>query len=147
MKWIIKLINYLFLVKEIISKSGVVHFRRYRLIQTPWFALYIHHILKSDEERDMHDHPWDFSSLILQGAYFETWKMSPDFKVRRNDSHYRGDVIKHKAEDVHKITLLTKDVWTLVLTSGRDREWGYRLIDNTWIDQRSYRSLKNKGLL
>lgn len=147
MKWIVKLIRFLFLVKEIVSKTGAVHFRRYRLIQTPWFALYIHHILKSDEDRDPHDHPWNFQSLILKGSYFESWKKFPLFNVNRNQSYYPGDVVKHDAKDAHKITLLTKEVWTLVLVSGREREWGYRLKDGSWLDHQTYRQLKNNGTL
>lgn len=71
MKLLSKLINSLLLVKEIKSKQGEVHFRRYRLLQTPWFAIYIHHILISDQDKDMHDHPWNFTSVILEGAYRE----------------------------------------------------------------------------
>lgn len=71
MNWLIKIIRFLFLVKEIKSRYGHVHFRRYRLLSTPWFSIYIHHILKSDEDKDPHDHPFNFSSLILSGAYQE----------------------------------------------------------------------------
>lgn len=147
MNWLMKVVRYLFLVKEIVSKTGDVHFRRYRLIQTPWFALYIHHILKSDEDRDLHDHPWNFSSLILKGSYAEMWKKSPLFKVNRNQVYYPGDIVKHAAEDAHKITLMSKDVWTLVLVSGPRRPWGYRLKDGTWLSHQAYRYMKNHNML
>ncbi len=39
-----------FLVKEIKSKAGELHFRRWRLLQLPFFAIYIHGIYKSDED-------------------------------------------------------------------------------------------------
>lgn len=51
------IIRKFFLVKEIISKEGEVHFRRYRLLATPWFNIYIHNIRRSDEDIHMHDHP------------------------------------------------------------------------------------------
>ena len=35
------------------------------------FNIFIHHILKDDDE-DLHDHPWGFFSLILNGGYRET---------------------------------------------------------------------------
>lgn len=140
------LIRKLFLVKEIVSKYGHVHFRRYRLLQTPWFAIYIHQICKSDEDRDPHDHPWHFQSVILEGSYAEDSWNQPEY-LHQTNQYYTGDVIKHRAEDVHKITLKSKEVWTLVFTSGRERDWGYRLDDGTWIGHKEYRELKNEGKL
>lgn len=146
MNWITKVIRYLFLVKEIIAKNGDVHFRRYRLLQTPWFAIYIHQIMISDFDRDPHDHPWNFSSVILRGAYREVASYPPRFdKIYCND-YYAGDVIEHKAEDAHKLTLVTREVWTLVFTSGRTRYWGYQTPAG-WIGHQEYRQLKNEGKL
>ena len=31
----------------------------------------IHHILSSDSDRVLHDHPWPFVTMILRGGYFE----------------------------------------------------------------------------
>ena len=70
--WMKEVIRTFFLAKEIISKDGVVHFRRYRLLSTPWFNIYIHNILRSDEDAHFHDHPWGFFSFILnctKGGY------------------------------------------------------------------------------
>lgn len=140
------LIRKLFLVKEIISKKGEVHFRRYRLWETPWSSLYIHQILKSDEDLDKHDHPWDFSSFILSGSYSEFYNIAPDFKTVYFKTYEQGDVVEHEAEDAHKITLNTPEVWTLVCTSGRERLWGYQT-PNGWIDFKTYRTLKNEKRL
>ena len=141
-----KLFRKLFLVKEIVSKYGVLHFRRYRLLQFPWFAIYVHQICKSDEEADMHDHPWDFNSVILEGSYWESSMTAPDFNKVSYQQFYSGDVITHKAEDAHKLRLVSKEVWTLVLTSGRDRYWGYQTSAG-WIGHKEYRQLKNEGKL
>lgn len=156
MSWISKLIRRLFLTKEIVSKEGKVHFRRYRLLETPWFNIYIHQILRSDEDRHFHDHPWHFTSHILKGSYYERWTEYPDHKyefqsVWSSKPAMPGlrprNVIKHHAQDTHSLTLLTPEVWTLVFTSGRERVWGYRLDDGSWIDFKSYRMLKNEGKL
>lgn len=141
-----RFIRFVFLVKEIVSKRGEVHFRRYRLLQTPWFAIYIHQICRSDEDLDPHDHPWDYQSVILEGCYLEDSRLAPNFKAQPVQKYYSGDVIKHKAADVHKITLVSKEVWTLVFTSGREREWGY-LTPVGWIGHKEYRQLKNEGKL
>lgn len=73
------LFKILFLAKEIKSKTGELHFRRYRLFWTPWFALYIHRIYKADEDPYPHSHPWNFISLILNGGYIEElWRQELD---------------------------------------------------------------------
>lgn len=141
------LIRKLFLVKEIISQFGHVHFRRYRLLQTPWFAIYIHQILRSDEDNDMHDHPWKFTSVILSGSYEESVMYPPNFYAVHHYTYHQGDVVEHAAEDAHRLRLKTKEVWTLVIASGRKREWGYRLRGGVWIPNREYRISKNNKQL
>lgn len=44
---------------------------RYFLIQTRWFALYLHHLQASDEDRALHDHPWSFFTMLLSSGYYE----------------------------------------------------------------------------
>ena len=142
-----RFIRKFFLVKEIVSKFGKVHFRRFRLLQTPWFAIYVHQILQSDMDADPHDHPWNFASVILEGSYYEESRFAPDFDTSHYQQFYSGDVIEHKAEDVHKIRLVSNEVWTLVFVWGKRREWGYRFPDGTWIGHEEYRQLKNEGKL
>ena len=33
--------------------------------------IYLHHFLRSDHDRALHDHPWNFVSIILRGGYWE----------------------------------------------------------------------------
>lgn len=134
------------LVKEIVSKTGELHFRRYLLFKTPWFTIYLHRICKSDEDIHMHDHPWDFESMILSGSYAEFSKYPPNFDEVQYNKYYAGDVIKHKASDAHKIMLLTREVWTLVCVTGKKQPWGYQTSEG-WIDHEKYRKLKNEGKL
>ena len=148
----VDIIRRFFIVKEIVSKEGVIHFRRYRLLSTPWFNLYIHNILHSDEDVHPHDHPWHFISLILWGGYIERW-MSAYENYRfwmgrplRTDKHTMGSVIFHNAKDFHQITLLKPSVWTLVFTWGKRKSWGYQTRSG-WIDHQTYRQLKNEGKL
>ena len=44
---------------------------RYKLLLTRWGNLYLHVFHRSDEDRELHDHPWGFVSLILWGGYYE----------------------------------------------------------------------------
>ena len=143
-----------FLVKEIVSKEGKVHFRRWRLLATPWFNIYIHNIMRSDEEAHPHDHPWHFLSIILWGGYierwlgaYEDWAYRDGIRSLRSNRRLPGTMVYHNAKDFHKITLLKKSAWTLVFTFGKRRtSWGYQT-QHGWIDHRAYRQLKNEGKL
>lgn len=153
MDFLIKIIRKLFLVKEIISKEGVVHFKRYRLLETPWFSVYIHNILASDEDRDPHDHPWGFAALMFWGSYLEEWlgayedKLYWSGKPLRKSVRKIGSLYSHIAKDFHKITLLSPSVWTLVVAGPRTRKgWGYQTRSG-WINFKAYRELKNERRL
>lgn len=128
-----------FLVKEIRSKTGDLHFRRYRILWTPWFAIYIHNILKSDEDKHLHDHPWNILIFILKGGYVEMMK---DSCCERPP----GSLFFHKSTVVHKIKTLYGPTWSFVMTFGKNRLWGYDT-EIGWIDHIKYRELKNQGQL
>jgi hypothetical protein len=136
------LVRALFLVKEIKSRAGVLHFQRFRLLQTQWFALYVHRISASDEDKDAHDHPWDFITLILKGAYEETWYKSPHWALPMTRRVKSGGYIRHHHSDAHKLKLLTPVVWTLVLTTGHDYSWGYQTREG-WVAHDVYRVRKH----
>jgi hypothetical protein len=152
MKYLNKFIRRFFLIREIISGEGKVHFRRYRILETPWFSLYIHNILESDLDLHMHDHPWDFVSVMLSGGYLEYTEKNPegnyflpiDFNTWDIPSLY---INAHVAEDLHKIKLIDgKPVWSIFLCGPRRREFGYG-VNGKWIHNKEYREFKNTGRL
>ncbi len=57
-----------------------VYLRRFYLFRSKWFGMnfgdvYLHHIVRSDDDPDPHDHPWGFTGLILSGGYMDqSWK-------------------------------------------------------------------------
>ena len=105
----------IFLIKQIVSKDGNLHFKRWRIIETPWFNIYIHGIYHKDEEAHMHDHPWNFYSFILYGGYVEQTENGFSNRTLFTGKYNRADAI---------------------------REWGYKT-ENGWIDNITYRKLKN----
>ena len=110
-----KLINALFLIKEIKSREGIVHFRRYRLFSIPWFSLYLHQILEPDKDLHLHDHPWNFISYVIQGHYVERCYRPHGDKLTQARS---GTIIRRKATQFHCIDKVIKPTWTLVITHG-----------------------------
>lgn len=109
---------------------------RLRIIQTPWFALYLHKINTPDGDRHPHDHPFNFWSLILKGGYNEH-VIDPEFRTK---VHRRGWFSFHKMPKTHfhSITrLLSVPTWTLIFVGARTQDWGF-LTDDGWVDHATY---------
>lgn len=120
---------------------------RYYLIETRWFAIYLHHLHASDEDRALHDHPWSFITILLSGGYFEHyeepclvadsyhggWMRST--RVARRWRH-RFSILRRPALWRHRLELV-RPTWTLVLRSRRLREWGF-VTDHGWLHWKEY---------
>jgi hypothetical protein len=99
---------------------------RYRVLQTPWFGIYVHRFDGPDSRPTLHDHPWPFVSLVLWGGYRERRSYGP------TDTRIRMLNLK-RATDVHYIRVLDRTpTWTLMLVGRRQRVWGYVESDGTW---------------
>lgn len=131
-----KTFEKLFLVRQIKSRTGKLHFRRWRLLQTPVFALYVHQIFLSDEDKHCHNHPWNFASFILAGGYTE------ENPSGNRKTFNRFDLNIKRAAEYHKLTL-ARPTTSLVFTYGRAQAWGY-CVDGKFVDNNTYRLFKNK---
>jgi hypothetical protein len=105
------------------SDSGQTYMRRFHLVRTRWFQIYLHQICASDAGPDFHDHPWSFVSIILAGGYSEH---TPEGTFVRKTGH----IIYRSAGSPHRLEL-SKPAWTLVITGRERREWGF-LTDSGW---------------
>lgn len=127
------------LIKEIKSKSGELHFRRWRLITIPWVcSIYIHGIYKADEDLHLHNHPWKIWTMILWGGYTEELHGNR-FRVRGP-----GHMARAKRSDFHKIKEMIKSpTYTMAIVGRRTSEdWGY-MVDGRFVDHITYRKNKN----
>lgn len=83
------------------------------------FNLYLHDIRKSDDDRAMHDHPWENTSLLISGSYIEH---TPEGIFHRR----KGDIITRKAESLHRLEVIPGDrCITLFATGPKVRDWGF----------------------
>ena len=89
-------------------------------------AAYLHQFLRSDDDRALHDHPYESVSIILRGLYRE--HLPHGEPVLRQ----AGDVVTRDATTPHRVELLAdhatgapQPCWTLFLTGPRVREWGF----------------------
>lgn len=101
-----------------IMPQGSKYLTRWILFECPWFGVYLHKFWDSDFERALHDHPWNFISIILKGSYMEhcqnTTVIRHPFSVAYRPATHR-----------HRVELMGEYVWTLMLVSGRKRMWGF----------------------
>lgn len=111
-------------------RPEVTYLKRLRIVQTPWFGVYLHWIYLPDDDRDMHDHPWSFWSLIVRGGYTERTQTTIsgvrltglDPVLRR---HRTFSLHKHPLARAHRIVDLRPKTITLLLVGRRCREWGF----------------------
>lgn len=90
-------------------------------------SLKVHRILRPDDDRCAHDHPWWFLRVILRGGYTEVhgpenrervlrpWRPWAPWRLYWCPPGFR-----------HRITALTfSENWSLVLCGPRNRDWGF----------------------
>ena len=108
-------------------RDGLVYLVRLRIVQTPWFGVYVHDILEPDGDRDPHDHPWTFFSVVLRGAYTETVHTDPWFGLgaTKTQTWRRGSIHRMNRDSAHRIVGLTSGLKTLIFTGPRRRNWGF----------------------
>lgn len=101
---------------------GANYLRRWWVVpRNPYCDIYLHHILKSDDDRALHDHPWDNQSVLLHGDYLEH---TPSGAIVRK----AGDVVSSKAADAHRLEIApgsAAGVISLFITGPKLREWGF----------------------
>jgi hypothetical protein len=101
-----------------------LYLTRWRIIQTPIAAIYLHRLDAPDSRPTLHDHPWPFLSLVLRGGYTER-RLSP--LMMTVDEHHVIRRFNFMAQrDAHAILSLRRTpTWTLLFVGPRTRTWGY----------------------
>lgn len=81
--------------------------------------VYLHEILRSDDDRALHDHPWDNTSFLIAGSYVE---VTPEGEFTRD----AGSIVNRKATDAHRLVVPDGGrVVSLFMTGPLVREWGF----------------------
>lgn len=101
--------------------DGGVYMRRW-FLETPFFSVRLHHWLSSDDSRHLHDHPWWFWALVVRGSYV-------DVSVLGDDPLGVGSVRFRPACHRHWVRVASGGCWTILLTGGRKRRWGFWIRD------------------
>jgi hypothetical protein len=84
-------------------------------------SLLLHHFLKPDDDKHLHNHPWAGRSTILSGGYVEETKAGLK-TVKPFDSNMIN------ADTYHCVKSIEPNTWSLVHTGDKEGEWGF-LVD------------------
>lgn len=122
---------------------GPDYLHRWRLIPIingwyPPFNLYLHHFLKSDKGRDLHDHPFPSMSILIKGHLWEQmhdhWEYEEDMEKLDGgkwvEKFWLKKIPKWKpvyrtAKHRHRLILNHGDAWTLFFVGPKQRSWGF----------------------
>ena len=123
--------------------DGTVYLHRWYLLPRGWpFSIYLHKFVGDDDDRGLHDHPYDNVSIPLSRAgYEEVVPVDCTRLVPRGLTeikHRRWLVpVRRRAEDPHRVLLTTRvtpdggveqvPCWSLFLRGRRRRDWGFYL--------------------
>lgn len=114
----------------------------------PWLpSVRIHHIKRPDQDRHLHDHPWNARTIVLRGWYEEereqecahlgtrdrSWRGPGGTWVRGQG--YTGRLLFGQ---YHRISQVSEGgVWTLFITWKKRGTWGF-LVDGKKVPWRTY---------
>lgn len=77
----------------------------------------VHHWMKSDDPRYLHDHPWWFLTFVVRGGYY-------DHSTRKVDRVGRFRVRFRPAHHSHYVDP-DPDTWTVLVTGPERHKWGF----------------------
>ena len=124
------LLDKLFNKRVIVNCDHQPYLTRWFLFRKEWMAIFLHRFHRSDEDRALHDHPWNFITLILWRGYHEHM----DYKMKAAECHWLRIckrrwplmILYRPAYHRHRVELINgKEAWTLVIRFRKIREWGF----------------------
>lgn len=111
--------------------EGPYLYRWWIIPRNRFFNVYLHLFLRSDEDRALHDHPFAWCSILLDGQYTEVTKPHPALTCW--ETFRAGSIRFHRSTFAHRLELAPgAKCWTLFITGPRIREWGFHC-DKGWV--------------
>ena len=136
----------------IIGGADNPYLRRWWLIpRNRFFNIYLHHFMRSDDDRALHDHPWPNISILLQGEYLEhrpggvvKYRRTGQIILRGPRSAHRIELQYHyvRVPDMPHAIWRAPEIWTLFITGPKVREWGF-LCPQGWRHWRDFTAGQN----
>lgn len=117
-----------------------------------WLGGRVHHIIRSDDDRACHCHPWPYLTLILKGGYWEIREFTTFAEARRRGRgpiervpifrdgivhdfvyhtrrwHGPGSILFRRSTDRHRLELAeSSSSWSLFITGPKAKSWFFYL--------------------
>jgi len=152
----------------IIGGADAPYLRRWHVLpRNRFFNLYLHHFLRDDDDRALHDHPWAWCSLVLAGGYYEhtiaaggihhrRWRPAGSVRIsgprraHRIEPHkqtirywmeHGGHMGRQPAPTVNHVTC-----FTLFATGPTVRAWGFHCPQRGWVPWQDFTDPADPGL-
>lgn len=131
----------------VIGPVGELYLKRWYVIpRNPFFNIYLHLFLRSDDDRALHDHPWMFNaSYVIHGAYIE--RTIDAGGVHKSAIRNIGNFKFRWGKSPHRVELLEapkNEVVTLFFTGPVVRGWGFHC-PGGWIPWRQFVTQRKGG--
>lgn len=127
----------------IIGGADAPYMRRWWIVpRNRAFNIYLHHFLRSDDDRALHDHPWWNCSVLLVGRYVEHTISAGGVNHRKE--YVAGDIKLRGAKYAHRVELVDGPCWSLFITGPVVRSWGFHCPAG-WRHWREFTSAKDSG--
>ncbi len=116
----------------------------------PWFPwnIRLHWIRQTDQDKHMHDHPWNARTIILRGGYVEERQdIAALASGESGDKRFSiprpaGSTARIRYGMYHRIThLQAGGAWTLFISGPYQGTWGF-LVDGAKVQWRKYLGLE-----
>lgn len=141
----------------IIGDPANPYLRRWWVIpRNRWFNVYLHHFLRDDDDRALHDHPWHWCSILLRGGYVEhtidaggihrrTERQAPSVKFSRASRAHRVELQRGRSAIGGPREIF--DCWTLFITGPVFRTWGFHCPERGWVPWQEFLNIDNPGVI
>lgn len=144
-----RILNRLFKKREIVNCDRDVYLHRWYVLRTFWITIFIHKFVRSDEDRALHDHPWNFLVIPVWRGYIEhskkrcdCWRCNcsnpscPSLHPWHESETRVYPIIStryRKAEYRHRVELVQgKPSWSIFIHFRKRRDWGFWMPEG-WI--------------
>lgn len=129
----------------VIGEPDRPYLRRWWIIpRNRFFNIYLHEVLRSDDDRALHDHPWWNCSIVLAGGYVEHVIRAGGIEAA---IERRAGAIKFRwARAAHRLEVKAGHrAITLFITGPRIRHWGFHCPKAGWVHWQTFCAPADKG--
>jgi hypothetical protein len=151
----------------IIGGADAPYLRRWHVLpRNRIFNLYLHHFLRDDDDRALHDHPWAWCSYVLAGGYYEhtiaaggihhrRWRPAGSVRISGPRRAHRIELHKHPqhALDFYAVMgergrdrLPPVTCFTLFATGPTVRNWGFHCPARGWVAWQDFTDPADPGI-